>query len=208
MQVDVTTLSKSNKNVGKLELPDAIYGLPIRSDLLQRAVRWQLAKRQSGNHKTLSVTEIRGTTAKPWNQKGSGKARAGSVRSTQFRGGAVAHGPVVRSHSFKLPKKVRKLALKTALSSKKLDGNLYVIENLTLDKPNTSSLVASFKSLGWSSVLIVQGSELDKNFCYSIRNIPRADVISVNGINVYDILRKDVLVLTREAVEILEARLK
>ncbi|MAR79195.1 MAG: 50S ribosomal protein L4 [Rhodospirillaceae bacterium] len=206
MQVDVTSLS--NKNVGKLELSDAIYGLPIRPDLLQRAVRWQLAKRQSGNHKTLTVTEIRGTTAKPWNQKGSGKARAGSVRSTQFRGGAVAHGPVIRSHSFKLPKKVRRLALKTALSSKKSDGNLFVIDNVTLDKPSTASLVASFKSLGWGSVLIVQGNDLDKNFSYSIRNIPKADVISVNGINVYDILRKDVLVLTREAAEILEERLK
>ena len=206
MQVDVTSLS--NKNVGKLELSDSIYGLPIRSDLLQRAVRWQLAKRQSGNHKTLTVTEIRGTTAKPWNQKGSGKARAGSVRSTQFRGGAVAHGPVIRSHSFKLPKKVRRLALKTALSSKKSDGNLFVIDNVTLDKPSTASLVASFKSLGWGSVLIVQGNDLDKNFSYSIRNIPKADVISVNGINVYDILRKDVLVLTREAAEILEERFK
>ncbi|PPR77609.1 MAG: 50S ribosomal protein L4 [Alphaproteobacteria bacterium MarineAlpha2_Bin1] len=206
MQADVTTLY--NKNVGKLELHDSIYDLPIRSDLLQRVVRWQLAKRQSGNHKTLSVTEIRGTTAKPWNQKGSGKARAGSVRSTQFRGGAVSHGPIVRSHSFKLPKKVRNLALRTALSSKKAEGKLFIIDSISLEKPSTSDLVSSFKSFGWMSVLIVTGNEIDKNFYFSIRNIPNADVISVKGINVYDILRKDILVLTKDAVEILELRLK
>ena len=205
MQVNITTLS--NKNVGKCELQDSIYNLPIRSDLLHRVVRWQLAKRQSGNHKTLSVTEIRGTTAKPWNQKGSGKARAGPVRTTQFRGGAVSHGPVVRSHSFKLPKKVRSLALKTALSSKKNDGKLFIIDSVFLDKPNTSELVNNFNSLGWKSVLIVTGNEIDKNFYFSIRNIPKADVLSVKGINVYDILRRDILVLTKEAVEILEARL-
>ena len=206
MQVDVTSLS--NKNVGKVDLHDSIFNLPIRSDLLHRIVRWQLAKRQSGNHKTLSVTEIRGTTAKPWNQKGSGKARAGSVRTTQFRGGAVSHGPVVRSHSFKLPKKVRSLALKTALSSKKAESKLNIIDSIDLKKPSTSELVSSFKSLGWKSVLIVTGNEINRNFHFSIRNIPNADVISVKGINVYDILRKDILVLTKDAVEILEKRLK
>ena len=142
MQVEVTTLAK--KSAGQIELQESIYGLPTRPDILQRVVRWQLAKRQSGNHKTLSVTEIRGTTAKPWNQKGSGKARAGTVRATQFRGGAVSHGPQVRSHAFKLPKKIRSLALKTALSAKNSEGKLFVVEDLSLEKPSTSSLVNNF----------------------------------------------------------------
>ena len=205
MQAEVTTLD--SESAGTMELDDAIFGAPVRADILNRVVKWQLAKRRAGTHKTRGVGEISGTTAKPWRQKGTGRARHGSRRSPQFRGGAVTFGPVVRDHAFGLPKKVRRLGLRTALSAKAADGKLVVIDQAKLDAPKTRSLVAKLAKLGWGSVLVIDGPEIDVNFRRAASNIPQFDVLPQQGANVYDILRRDTLVLTKAAVEHLEARL-
>ena len=179
-----------------------------RRDIMARVVHWQLAKRRAGTHKTKLIGDIAGTTKKPWNQKGTGRARQGSLRSPQFRGGAVTFGPVVRSHAFDLQKKVRKLALKTALSAKQAEGKLVVIDRAVLDQAKTKLLAGHFALLGWSNVLIIDGTELDQGFARAARNLPHVDVLPQQGANVYDILRRDTLVLTQAAVELLEARLK
>ncbi len=205
MQAKVTTLD--SESVGMMELDDAIFGASVRADILNRVVKWQLAKRRAGTHKTRGISEISGTTAKPWRQKGTGRARHGSRRSPQFRGGAVTFGPVVRDHAFGLPKKVRKLGLRIALSAKAADGKLVVIDQAKLDAPKTRSLVAKLAKLGWGSALVIDGPEIDANFQRAASNIPKFDVLPQQGANVYDILRRDTLVLTRAAVEHLEARL-
>lgn len=205
MQAEVTTLD--SESAGTMELDDAVFGAPVRADILNRVVKWQLAKRRAGTHKTRGVGEISGTTAKPWRQKGTGRARHGSRRSPQFRGGAVTFGPVVRDHAFGLPKKVRRLGLRTALSAKAADGKLVVIDQAKLDAPKTRSLVAKLAKLGWGSVLVIDGPEIDVNFRRAASNIPQFDVLPQQGANVYDILRRDTLVLTKAAVEHLEARL-
>ena len=205
MQAEVTTLD--SESAGTMELDDAIFGAPVRADILNRVVKWQLAKRRAGTHKTRGVGEISGTTAKPWRQKGTGRARHGSRRSPQFRGGAVTFGPVVRDHAFGLPKKVRRLGLRTALSAKAADGKLVVIDQAKLDAPKTRSLVAKLAKLGWGSALVIDGPEIDVNFRRAASNIPQFDVLPQQGANVYDILRRDTLVLTKAAVEHLEARL-
>ena len=201
-------ISLDNKEVGDLELSESVFGLPVRADILARMVNWQLAKRRAGTHKTKGISDISGTTAKPFKQKGTGRARQGSLRSPQFRGGAVIFGPVVRSHAFDLPKKVRKLALKTALSSKQADGKLVVLDSTKLDKPKTKELATRLKKLGWASALIVDGPVVNENFGRAARNLPGIDVLPQQGVNVYDILRRDTLVLTRDAVTHLEERLK
>ena len=206
MKVPVTTLE--NKKSGDIELDDAIFGLTPRGDLLSRMVNWQLAKRRAGTHKTKGVSEIRGTTKKPFKQKGTGRARSGSLRSPQYRGGAVIFGPVVRDHGFDLPKKVRKLALKHALSAKAKDGKLIVLDKVEAKTPKTKELAGKLSAMGLSSAVIVGGSEIDVSFDLAARNIPKIDVLPQQGINVYDILRRDTLVLSRDAVEHLEARLK
>ena len=206
MQAELRTLDDTS--AGTIELADEVFGLAPRPDILQRVVNWQLAKRRQGTHKTKGVSEISGTTKKPYRQKGTGRARQGSLRSPQFRGGAVIFGPVVRSHAIDLPKKVRKLALKTALSAKAKDGKLVVLDEAKLSKPKTAELVKRLDKLGWSSALIIDGPELDANFVRAAANIPGLDVLPQQGANVYDILRRDTLVLTREAVKHLEARLK
>jgi large subunit ribosomal protein L4 len=193
MKLQVKNLD--NEDVGEIELDDGVFGVAVRRDILARMVNWQLAKRRAGTHKTKGVSEIQGTTKKPWAQKGSGRARQGSLRSPQFRGGATIFGPVVRSHEFGLQKKVRRLALKTALTAKQKDGK-------------TSALAKQFAALGWTSVLIIDGATLDENFARAARNLPGIDVLPQQGANVYDILRRDTLVLTRDAVTALEARLK
>jgi len=203
-----TIKNLNNEAVGEIELADEIFGLQVRTDLLHRMVNWQLAKRRSGNHKTKGISEIRGTTKKPYKQKGTGRARQGSTRSPQFRGGATIFGPVVRSHEHSLTKKVRKLALKTALSAKAADGKLIVLDAATAESHKTKELVARFAKLGLTSVLFIDGANLDENFVKASRNIPLVDVLPEQGANVYDILRRDTLVLTRNAVEQLEARLK
>ena len=207
MKLKITSLD--NKEVGSIELADEIFGLPeVRRDILARMVNWQLAKRRAGTHKTKGVSEIQGTTKKPWAQKGSGRARQGSLRSPQFRGGATIFGPVVRSHEFGLQKKVRRLALKTALTAKQKDGKLVVLDKAAATDGKTSALAKQFAALGWTSVLIIDGATLDQNFARAARNLPGIDVLPQQGTNVYDILRRDTLVLTRDAVTALEARLK
>jgi large subunit ribosomal protein L4 len=204
----LTVRNLDNQEVGDVELADEVFALPIRRDILARVVNWQLAKRRSGTHKTKGVSEIRGTTKKPYKQKGTGRARQGSLRSPQFRGGARIFGPVVRSHEFSLQKKIRRLGLKTALSAKQGEGKLVVIDAARVGEAKTKVLRARFAALGWESVLIIDGPAVDEGFARAARNLPRVDVLPQQGANVYDILRRDTLVLTREAVQHLEARLK
>jgi large subunit ribosomal protein L4 len=203
----LTVRNLDNKEVGDIELAEEVFGLPVRRDILARIVNWQLAKRRAGTHKTKGISDISGTTKKPYRQKGTGRARQGSLRSPQFRGGAVIFGPVVRSHEFGLQKKVRRLGLKTALSAKQAEGKLVVVDEARLDDAKTKALRARFAALGWGSVLIIDGA-VNENFARAARNLPKVDVLPEQGANVYDILRRDTLVLTRAAVQQLEARLK
>src|ERR1700749_3714560 len=197
-----------NQDVGEIELSEDVFGVAVRPDILARVVNWQLAKRRAGTHKTKGISDIQGTTKKPYKQKGTGRARQGSLRSPQFRGGAVIFGPVVRSHEFGLQKKVRQLGLKTALSAKQAEGKLVVIEAASVAEAKTKVLRAQFETLGWESVLIIDGAAVDEGFAKAAGNLPKVDVLPSQGANVYDILRRDTLVLTRAAVEQLEARLK
>jgi large subunit ribosomal protein L4 len=206
MKIAVKTFD--NTSAGEIDLDDSVFGLEVRTDLLFRMVNWQLAKRRSGNHKTKSISEISGTTKKPYKQKGTGHARQGSMRSPQFRGGARIFGPVVRSHAHDLPKKVRKLALRHALSSKAAEGKLVVVDAVVADSHKTKGLAAKLTALGLDSALILAGEQIDTNFALAARNLPFIDVLPSQGANVYDILRRDTLVLSRQAVEQLEARLK
>ncbi len=206
MKLDVTTLD--GKKAGAIELNEAIFGLEPRQDLIARCVRWQLAKRRAGTHKTLGRSEIDRTTKKLYKQKGSGNARHGAASAPQFRGGGKAFGPVVRSHEHDLPKKVRALALKHALSAKAKAQTIIVVDKVAADEPKTKALKERFGKLGLSSALIIAGAEVDENFGRAARNIPNVDVLPVQGINVYDILRRDTLVLTKDAIDALEARFK
>ena len=206
MKLQVKTLD--NKAAGDIELDDAIYGVPVKVDLIARAINWQLAKRRSGNHKTKGIKDIQGTTKKPYKQKGTGNARQGSLRSPQFRGGARIFGPVVRSHEFDLPKKVRKLALKNALSSKAADGKLIVLDIAKADSHKTKALAAAFEKMGLTNALVIDGNTPDVNFQRAARNIPLIQLMPTEGANVYDIMRRDTLVLTKEAVTQLGERLK
>jgi large subunit ribosomal protein L4 len=206
MQLAVKSLD--NKDLGSIEVDDGVFGLPARGDILARMVRWQLARRRAGTHDTKEIGEISGGGRKPWRQKGSGRARQGSTRSPQWRHGAVIFGPTPRSHAHDLPKKVRKLALKTALSAKQAEGKLVVLDEAKLAAPKTRELAERLSKLGWSSVLIVDGAQVDGNFARAAANLPGVDVLPQQGANVYDILRRDVLVLTKDAVQHLEARLK
>lgn len=206
MKAEVTTLEA--KKAGTVELSDDLFALEPRADLLHRMVNYQLAKRQAGTHKTKGRSEISGTTKKMYRQKGTGGARHGNKKVPQFRGGGKAFGPVVRSHEIAMPKKVRALALKHALSTKAKDEKLIVLDEAVAKDAKTSTLRGSLEKLGLTSALIVGGSELDNNFALASRNIPAVDVLPVQGINVYDILRRDTLVLTKAALESLEARFK
>jgi large subunit ribosomal protein L4 len=206
MELKVTTLE--GKETGSVQLPDAIFGLEPRKDIIQRCIQWQLNKRQAGTHKTKGRAEIWRTGKKMYKQKGTGGARHGSARVPQFRGGGRAFGPVVRSHAADLPKKVRVLALKHALSARAKDGGLIVLESAQLADAKTKALVAQFTGLGLTSVLIIDGAQVDAGFANAARNIPNVDVLPVQGINVYDIVRRKKLVLTKAAVEALEARFK
>ena len=201
-------LNLENKDSGEIDLDDGIFGAPIRKDLLARAVNYQLAKRRQGTHKTKTRGEINGSTARPWRQKGTGRARAGDRKAGHWRGGQTTFGPQPRDHSMDLPKKVRKLALKIALSSKHADGKLVVLDAASAAEPKTKAVAAQLKAMGLSSVLIVDGTELDRNFELAARNIHGVDILPQQGANVYDILRCDTLVLTRQAVEQLQERLR
>jgi large subunit ribosomal protein L4 len=203
MKVEVKSLE--NKKVGDVELSDAVFGVAPRADVLHRMVNWQLAKRRSGNHKVKTVSEVSGTGKKPHNQKGTGNARMGSKRNTQHVGGGIVFGPIVRDHSHDLPKAFRKLALRVALSSKQAEGKLLILTSSKSHK--TKDMVKTLAALGVTSALIIDAAP-DQNFARATRNIPHVDVLPEVGINVYDILRRDTLVLTKGAIEKLEARLK
>ena len=203
----VQLYSLDNQQVGEIDLSDHVFGLPSRKDLLSRTINWQLAKRRSGNHKSKEIGDISGTTKKPWAQKGTGQARQGSLRSPQFRKGAVIFGPVVRSHAHDLNKKVRKLALKTALSVKQAEGKLLILDNADLDSAKTKDLAVTVEKFGWKSVLLIDGNQLNENLVRASSSLSHFDILPQQGANVYDILRHDMLVLTQSAVRSLEERL-
>ncbi len=206
MKADVTTLDA--KKAGTVDLSDEVFGLEPRADLLHRMVLYQLAKRRAGTASSKDRSEINGTTAKMFRQKGTGRARHGSRKAPLFRGGGKAFGPKPRSHAIDLPKKVRALALKHALSSKAKTDTLVVLNSCELKESKTKALKSRFTKLGLGSVLIVDGAAVEDSFARAARNIPQVDVLPVQGINVYDILRHEKLVLTKAALEALEARFK
>jgi large subunit ribosomal protein L4 len=203
-----TIKNLDNKDVGSIDLLDAIFGLTPRRDIIARMVNWQLAKRRAGTHATKTISQLSGTTKKPWSQKGTGRARQGSLRSPQFRKGAVIFGPVVRDHAHDLPKTFRKIALRMALASKQGAGKLIVLDEAKLAEHKTKILADKLAKMGLTSVLIIDGANLDTNFAKAAQNIPFVDVLPEQGANVYDIIRRDVLVLTKNAVEQLQERLK
>jgi len=205
MKLDVINLEGGK--AGSIELNDAIFGIDeIRGDILARCVNWQLAKRRAGTHKVQTRNENSRTGKKMYKQKGTGGARHGSRRAPQFIGGSRAFGPVVRSHEFDLPKKVRALALRHALSSKVKSGSLIVLEEAVAETPKTAALKAQFEALGLKSALVIAGPEVNGDFGLAARNLPHIDVLPNAGLNVYDVLRRDTLVLTRAAIEGIEAR--
>jgi len=200
-------LSLDNKNVGTIELDDSVFGLEVRPDILHRVVVWQLAKRQQGTHLTKGRSDVALTPAKPFKQKGSGNARQGSRKGTQFRKGGVVFGPVVRSYEHDLTKKFRKLGLKVALSAKAKEGSLVIVDEAKLSAPKTKDLLGKLNVLGLKNCLFIDGKAVDENFALASRNIEGIDILPAIGANVYDILRKDKLVLTKEAVDCLKERL-
>jgi large subunit ribosomal protein L4 len=205
MKLDVIKLDGGKG--GSIELSDAIFGIEeIRGDILQRVVTWQLAKRRAGTHKVQVRNEVSRTGKKMYKQKGTGGARHGSRRAAQFVGGARAHGPVVRSHAFDLPKKIRALALRHALSSKAKTGSLVVVDSVVLKDPKTAALREQLGKMGLINALVIAGPEVDGNFKLAARNIPNLDVLPDAGLNVYDVLRRHTLVLTKDAVEAINAR--
>jgi large subunit ribosomal protein L4 len=206
--MDHKVTSLDGKADGSIVLPDDIFGVEPRADILQRMVRYQLSKRQAGTHKTKTRGEIALTTAKMYKQKGTGRARHGAKSAPQFRGGGKAFGPVVRSHAHDLPKKVRALALKMALSDKAKTEKLIVLAEASAAEPKTKALAERLTKLGLANALIIGGAQIEDNFRLAARNIPAIDVLPVQGINVYDILRRDTLVLTKAAVEALTERFK
>ena len=206
--MDLTITTLEGKDAGKVQLSEEIFGLEPRDDILQRVVLWQLARRQQGTHQTLTRGEVARTGAKMYKQKGTGRARHHSARAPQFRGGGKAHGPVSRSHAHDLPKKVRALALRHALSAKVKASDLIIIDDLAAAEAKTKLLISQFANLGLENALLIGGSEIDANFKMAASNIPNIDVLPVQGINVYDILRRGKLVLSKAAVEALEERFK
>jgi large subunit ribosomal protein L4 len=206
MELNVKTLE--GKDAGKVSLSDAIFGLEPREDILARVIRWQLAKKQQGTHKAKGRAEVWRTGAKMYKQKGTGRARHHSARAPQFRGGGKAHGPVVRSHEHDLPKKVRALGLRHALSAKFRAEDVIVIDDLVATEAKTKALASVFETMGLTNALFIGGAELDKNFKLAAQNIPNIDVLPIQGINVYDIVRRGKLVLSKAAVEALEERFK
>lgn len=205
MKLKILTLD--NKEAGEVTLKEEIFGLPVRRDILYRVVNWQLAKRRAGTHKTKERSDVQGTTAKAYKQKGTGRARHGSMRVSQMRGGATTFGPRVRSHEHKLPKKIRKLGLKTALSLKASEGKLYILKDINIADSKSALILKQLKVLGLTSVLVIDGLQVNENFKKAINNIFKVDALPVRGANVYDILSRDSLVLTEEAVKSLQENL-
>ncbi len=205
MQWDVVNLE--NEKIGTVELADSVFGVEVRRDILARAVNWQLAKRRAGTHKVKGRSEVIGSSKKPFRQKGTGRARQGSMKGPHMRGGGVVFGPHPRDHAHALPKKVRRLALKAALSAKRADGTLVVLDKAELEDAKTRVLARQTATLGWRKALIIDGETIDANFARAAGNLPGLDVLPSQGANVYDILRHEILVLTRTAVDKLVERL-
>ena len=202
-------LNLGNEAVGEIDLDSEVFAVDyIREDIIKLVVDWQRAKAMAGTHQTKTISEVSGTTKKPFKQKGTGNARQGSLRSAQMRGGGVSHGPVARSHATKLPKKVRKLGLKHALSGKLADGKLLVIDSLNLEQSKTANLVNLLNNFKGKSYFVVSGDKVDNNFSLAIQNIPNTVSVPQIGANVYDIIRHDYVLLSKEAVSALEKRLK
>lgn len=201
-------ISLANKKVGDIDLDDEIFGVDVRGDLLARAVTWQLAKRRAGTHKVKGRSEVSGTKAKPFRQKGTGRARQGSKYVTQMRGGGTVFGPTPRDHGHSLPKKVRRLALKTALSAKAKEGKLVILDKAELKSAKTRDLAKQLEKMDWGKTLIIDGAEVNEGFARAARNLIGVDVLPTGGANVYDILRRDTLVITQDGVAKLTERLK
>lgn len=206
MKYDVINLDA--KSVGSIELADSVFGVDLNKGVLARVIQWQLDKRRQGTHATKDVGDVHGTGKKPFKQKGTGRHRQGVKTAPGMYHGGIAFGPVVRSHAYGLTKKIRALAMRVALSMKAKDGKLFILDDMTAKKPSTKAFQQSFKKNGWDSVLFVGGEKLDENFALSARNIINVDVLPVQGANVYDIVRRDTLVLSKDAVAQLEGRLK
>lgn len=206
MKLDIINLDK--KSVGSIEVADSVFGVNVREDILARVIQWQLDKRRAGTHKTKDIGEVSGSGKKPFKQKGTGNARQGQHRAPQMRHGGVAFGPVVRSHAYSLTKKLRALAMRVALSSKAKNGKLFILDDMTVAAPKTKIFKDAFTKNGWKSILFVSGETVNENFALSARNIINVDVLPVQGANVYDIIRRDILVLSKDAVANLEGRLK
>ena len=206
MKIEVNSLD--NKKIKDIDLDKQIFGLELKEEIIYRMVRYQLAKRRSGNHKTKGISEISGTTKKPFKQKGTGNARQGSKRSPQMRGGAVIFGPQVRSHAHKLPKQIKKLALKMAISKKVKDGKFRIINELKMSKPKTNLFRSKLAGLKLDSALFIDGKDIDYNFLLASKNVPKIDILPVAGINVYDILKRDYLVLSENALNGIKERFK
>lgn len=206
MKVAVKTIE--NKDSGELTLEKSVFGVEVKDDILHRVVTWQLDKRRAGTHKAKGRGEITGTGKKPWSQKGTGRARAGDLKRPQDRGGGTVFGPVVRSHATALPKKIRKLALKMALSAKGANGQLIILEDEKAKSHKTKPMADALKKLGVESAVVIGGEEIDVNFARATANLPKIDVLPSKAANVYDILRRDTLVLTKDAVKELTESLK
>ncbi len=200
-------ISFDNKAAGEIELSEAVFGAEVRTDILARTVNWQLAGRRAGTHKTKGMGEVRGTTAKFRPQKKTGSARVGSARAPHRRGGGVVFGPVVRSHAHKLPKRVRRMAMRCVLSMKRNEGKLVVLRDVVFQSSKTSELAERLRELGWQKPLIVVGENMDKNLSRAARNLADVQILPAAGANVFDIMRCETLVLTQGAIAALEARL-
>jgi large subunit ribosomal protein L4 len=206
MKVDVLKLD--GKKAGSVDLDEALFGLEPRADILHRVVRWQRNNAQAGTHKVKTRKEVSYSTKKIYRQKGTGGARHGARSAPIFRGGGIYKGPTPRSHGHDLPKKFRKLGLRHALSAKAAEGRLVVIDSIEMKDAKTSALAKQVKEMGWKRALIIDGADVDANFAQAARNIEGLDVLPSMGANVYDILKRDTLVITKAGVEALEARLK
>lgn len=206
MKYDVIDLD--NKKIASVDLSDAIFGVEVREDIIARVIDWQLAGRRAGTHKTKGISDVSGTTKKPFKQKGTGNARQGSLRSPQFKGGATIFGPVVRDHSYSLNKKIRVLGLKSALSEKAKNGKLIIVDSLEMAEPKTKVLSEKLVKLGWKDALVINIPENSVNFALASSNIVGIDMLPPEGANVYDIVKRDTLVVAKDALEKLEARLQ
>lgn len=206
MKAELLNLQKDK--VGEVDLNDSIFGLEVRIDIINTNVVWQRLKAMAGTHSTKTVSEVSGTTKKPFRQKGTGNARQGSLRSAQMRGGGVSHGPVVRSHEVKLPKKVRRLGLKHALSMKMELGSVFIIDSMKMSSPKTNELVKSLLKFGKGKFFLIDGENVDQNFKLSARAIANTNVVPTVGANVYDVMNSDFVLISRDALPLLEERLK